>query len=158
MSEEEKELLSISYSNNKRLINIDNKLRFVTEKRDDLNYYFKARDAKSVWATTTFNLILVSSIGAVVLKWGLNLDKVTTEYFIAALALFWATFGVIEYNRENNDVKAIKDKIAKKYKINEEDRSQIGRLEKEIRKLKKIKSEIINEERAINQKLKTLSI
>ena len=158
MTEEGKRLLSISYSNNEKLIEIDNKLRFDIEKRDDLSYYFRSRDAKTVWITTTFNLILVSSVGAIALKMGLNLDKKTTEYLIAALALFWAAFGVIEYNRESHDVGEVRNNIERKYAIDENDKHQIKKIEKEIKKLKKLKSEIINEEKEINEKLKTLSI
>lgn len=95
LSDKEKELLSISYSNNKRIIDIENQIRVFTEKRDDLERYFNKRDYKEVWFMTTFNLIITSAIGATIIKWGLDLDKEAYEYFLLALAAFWVVFSTI---------------------------------------------------------------
>lgn len=158
LSDKEKELLSISYSNNKRIIDIENQIRVFTEKRDDLERYFNKRDYKEVWFMTTFNLIITSAIGATIIKWGLDLDKEAYEYFLLALAAFWVVFGTIEYNIEKNSTKREKKYIEKKYNVTNDNKQLLSETDKKIRNLKKARSKIIEEEKYISRQLEKIKI
>lgn len=158
LSDKEKELLSTSYTNNEKLVEIENKLRYLVEKRDDLERYFNKRDYKLVWFTTIFNLILASSIGTTVIKLGLNLDKEVYEYFTLMIALFWVAFGAIEYNIEKNSTKKEESIIEKKYNVTKENKQELKNTDKRIRNLERMKTKITDDERYIARQLEKLKV
>lgn len=164
MTDNERELLKISNSNNNLLLELYKKQMENSEKIDDLSFLLNLRDSEKVWISTTFNLVSFEALLSLLSYSFTNLNRTQCASAFAGVTLGTILYCYKKYKEEIQDQEKIKKLLLEKYDISEityYTKLELDNLINEQSEIKNIiKQTIIKEEEIrdeLDKKVKKLS-
>lgn len=159
MTEKEKKLLEISYSNNVSLLEIEKKLQKDKEISEELYYLLTMRDPKSTWRSTTINMVLFSGLITLLSEGLFKLQKGMPEIMFCGLSLASIICGVNKRKQEEKEQAEFGNLVLENCDITNISPYTYMKYTDtltEIERLKQIKKQIIGKEIEIKNELENV--
>ncbi len=156
IDEEVRDLLRLSYDNNKKLLDLDEKIRDNKITMDDISTLLNMRDAKKVWTMTTINMVVTSALFTGIAKIAFDLPNKDLRFILLSLGIGSVILGYLKCKEELKEQERIRDVVYLNPKVGFEEEynnEQFKILKKEQKVLKEVRNSIVEREQEINEYL-----